>query len=276
MSVILQPSRAFPLVRQIANHTDSSTYYVRAIVRDADGSTIDTLDLEDKTGQRFQISYRVPADPSGQGRYISVVTSVYTDSGYTTKSQNYGDEETTYLIFDRVMPAMRGGGGGNLGGGGSLDSGTIRRIVGEELDKRKPEPIKFPKMPTMRFEEVLVSLNDLAVAIGKLPQKNVDLTPLLQAIAKAQQAIETKEVMTKADIAPLASALGEVKRNMSGELSDLKSIYLTGERNLLDNVQEKIEQSLGSLELTIAPTITNIKPKQEAQPSTFDLNKFVS
>lgn len=279
MSVILQPSRAFPLVRQIANHTDSSTYYVRAIVRDADGTTIDTLDLEDKTGQRFQISYRVPADPSGQGRYISVVTSVYTDSGYTTKSQNYGDEETTYLIFDRVMPAMRGGGGGNLGGGGSLDSGTIRRIVSEELEKAKPEPIEIPEveMPTMRFDEVLGAIQKVTKAIKAVPTEKVDLSGVLQGLTALAGKIDDKEVTPEADLQPIVEAVQDIQKNIGEGFADLATIYTESERRLLGSVEKKIGESMESMELTIAPTVSGVQKKTpEAQPTPFDLNKFVS
>src|SRR5688572_8979423 len=109
----LQPQAYFTVVRQIANHTDTNTYYVRAVVRNAyTDEIIATLDLTDKTGQRFKKDWHVPGDPSGQGFYISIVTSVYSDNGYTTKSDSYGDEENTYLVQERVLPLMRGGGGG--------------------------------------------------------------------------------------------------------------------------------------------------------------------
>src|SRR5947209_2026571 len=112
MSLILHPQNSFTVVRQIANHLDTDTNYVRAVIRNAyTDAIIDTLDLTDKGSQRFSKNWQVPADPSGQGFYISIVTSVYTDSGYTTKNPNYGDEENTYLVQDRVPLARHGGGG---------------------------------------------------------------------------------------------------------------------------------------------------------------------
>src|SRR3954470_5696834 len=122
----LQPQGNFTIVRQIANHLDSDTNYVQAVIRNAyTDAIIDTLDLTDKGGQRFKKDWQVPADPSGQGFYISVVTSVYTTSGYTTKNSNYGDEENTYLVQDRVLAR----------GGGSLDAYTVRKIVQDEIAK---------------------------------------------------------------------------------------------------------------------------------------------
>ena len=82
MCLTLQPQASFTLVRQIANHTDSSTYYVRAVIRNAyTDELISTLDLTDRGSQRFSKNWQVPADPSGEGFYLSIVTSVYTDSG---------------------------------------------------------------------------------------------------------------------------------------------------------------------------------------------------
>ncbi len=52
MSVILQPQSSFPIVRQIANHLDSTVYYVRAVVRNADGDIIDTVNLASQGSQR--------------------------------------------------------------------------------------------------------------------------------------------------------------------------------------------------------------------------------
>ncbi len=87
MSLVLQPQKSFTVVRQIANHLDSATYYVRAVIRNAyTDELIETLDLTSRGSQRFSKNWQVPADPSGEGFYISIVTSVYTDSGYTTKS----------------------------------------------------------------------------------------------------------------------------------------------------------------------------------------------
>src|SRR3954451_7251835 len=99
--VPLKPQQWFTVVRQIANHLDADTNYVRAVIRNAyTDAIVATLDLDNKGGQRFTKNWRVPADPSGQGFYVSIVTSVYTDAGYTTKNENYGDEENTYFVSD--------------------------------------------------------------------------------------------------------------------------------------------------------------------------------
>jgi len=105
----LLPQKEFTVVRQISNHIDTNEYFVRAVIRYAYTDTLITnLDLDLKGDQRYSKNWQTPADVSGQGTWISIVTSVYTDSGHTTKSENYGDEVDTYLVRDDLSPAMKG------------------------------------------------------------------------------------------------------------------------------------------------------------------------
>lgn len=270
MSVILQPQVAFPLVRQIGNHTDSTVYYVRAIVRNAAGDTIDTVNLASQGDQRYQTSWKVPADTSGQGAYISVVTSVYTDSAYTTKSENYGDEETTYLIFDRVMPAMRGG------GGGSLARRDVRDVIREELERLpKPEPVKMPEMPKMRFDEVLTAIRETTQAIRAVPTDKVDLSGVLRSIEALEVKIDAKEVTPETDLQPVLDAVKDAQKGIGEGFADLATIYQSAERELLEKVEATIEGAMENLELTIAPTVSSVakKPK-EAEEIPFDVSKL--
>lgn len=270
MSVILQPQVAFPIVRQIANHTDSTVYYVRAVVRNAAGDVIDTVNLASQGDQRYQTSWRVPADTSGQGAYISIVTSVDIDSGYTTKSENYGDEETTYLIFDRVMPAMRGGGGGGLA------RRDVRDVIREELERLpKPEPVKMPEMPKMRFDEVLTAISRVKNDTETIPKERTDLAPVLKAMDALSAKIDAKEVTPETDLQPVLEAVKDAQKGIGEGFADLATIYQSAERDLLAKVEETIESAMDSMELTIAPTVSGVtkKPKQEEE-IPFDVTKL--
>lgn len=282
--MILQPQVDYPIVRQIANHLDNATYYVQAVVRDADGTTLATVNLVDQGGQRFQRRYRVPADRSGQGTYISVVTSVYTDSGYTTKSSNYGDEETTYLIFDRVMPAMRGGGGGNL------DAGTIRRIVGEELDKREKEEkeIEFPEIPEAKDYSVSIAniqemINSVKTAIEKIPTERTDLTHVLTGIQNLAVAIDEKEVTPETDLTPVLEEISNVYNLVSAELEIHQDSAMKAKEDLQTTIVETIRDGMENTEFTqevmIRPKRMNRKEEtKETQPKKepFNIRQLVS
>ena len=205
MSLVLQPQGSFTVVRQIANHTDTNTYYVQAVIRKAyTDEIIDTIQLTDRGAQRFSKNWQVPADPSGQGFYISIVTSVYTDSGYTTKSENYGDEENTYLVQERVL---------HLAGGGGLDAFTVRQIVREELGKLPPQE-PFPPIPPGRWDEVLTGIAELRddknvlAAIAKV-QKVVDSLPKEIPPTNLESVTERQDELIDA-IRPLTEKMGEV------------------------------------------------------------------
>lgn len=186
---------------------------MRAVIRNAyTDAIIATLDLDDKGSQRFKKDWQVPADPSGEGFYISIVTSVYTDSGYTTKSENYGDEENTYLVSEQAASLRGGVVGQGLGRGTGPDAYTIRRIVSEEIAKIKiPEAkdivIPTPKEYEMRWDDVLGAVKQATVDIIKAIPAPSDLAPLSDKLTALEQAIKDKEVTPVTDLEPVINAL---------------------------------------------------------------------
>lgn len=278
MSLQLQPGNSFTVVRQLNNPYITDTFYVKAVIRNAyTDAIIDTLQLTDKGGQRFKKDWQVPADPSGQGFYISIVTSVYSDSGYTTKSENYGDEESTYLVADRLLNAMRGG------GDNSLDLYSIRKVIQEELNKGlekvKPEPVKIPKQKVyeMRWEEVLSSIDDLKTITKKIPvvQKSYDTqfasieNTVVSASSQIVTAIQEKEVTPAPDFTPVRE---QMKKNLDATLGVLERI---GE-SLITVAQKAITSQLGKIQANLsfnsAPIVQKEPTKSPLQP--IDLNKL--
>lgn len=228
--MILRPQKNFTVVRQLANHTDTATYYVRAVIRDAfTDEILATLDLDSKGGQRFSKAWLVAADVSGQGRDISIVTSVYTNSGYTTKSENYGDEENTHIIENANFM-----GGGVSMGGGKLDSATIRRIFVEEFKKIKEEDTKEPEGATEapepedtrlieKLDEVLTAVK--AINIPEVQQsEKVDLQPILNGMSTIYNAILDKEVTPPTDlneVKTIATNIVDSNRQLAERVIDI-------------------------------------------------------
>jgi len=272
MSVILQPQASFPIVRQIGNHTDPVTYYVRAVVRNASGTTIDTVNLEAQGEQRYQTSWQVPADATGHGVYISIVTSVYTDAGYTTKSENYSDEENTYLVFDRVLPAMRGG------GGGGLDSRTVRRIIQEELDKLpKPEKVEIPE-PEMRWEEVLEAVQSVTKAMPKIPkQEKVDLSSIASGIQSVMDTIGAQQ-FPETDLNPVLESLESLSIRVSEEQGQLRQELTQTKSDMesqLQTLKESVEKAIQDIQSTeFTFKAQREKKEKEEEPIKFDLSKL--
>jgi uncharacterized protein YoxC len=286
MTPSLQPQAYFPIVRQIANHLDGTTYYIRAVVRNADGDIIDTVNLDSKGSQRYQSRYRVPADSSGQGAYISIITSVYTDAGYTTKSSNYGDEENTYLVFDRILSSRGGGGGGNL------DIGTIRRVVAEELEKAKLEPVEpeddesendtlSPKIDaiTLTSSNIFSILKNLKEVIDGLPKENVSLESVENGLKTVQEMITSKEVTPPTDIQPVIDTLDQIAVDVIEQVGELRE-YLAGtEEQLKNTIVATVEENMKSAKFVNEFKIesaTAAKPTPQPEQPVYDINKLAS
>ncbi len=215
----LIPSRTFTIVRQLNNPAITDTFYVRAVLRNAYSDTIlDTLNLTDKGGQRFKKDWIVPPDPLGLGMYVSIVTSVYTDSGYTTKSDIYGDEEETYLLANLPRQAT---------GGGGVDYRAMRSMMAEEIAKiPKVEIPDVPeqKEPVMRWGEVMNALDEVKSLLQAIPTKQADLSPIVSKIEQAMQAIEAKEVTPSTDLSPVLSAINETKSGVDMNHEEMKQL----------------------------------------------------
>ncbi len=267
MSVPLRPQQNFTVVRQIANHLDTATYYVRAVIRNAyTDEILETLNLTDKGGQRFKGDWRVAADPSGQGFYVSIVTSVYTDSGYTTKSENYGDEENTHLVSQNFGAAATGGGGGIGRGAGTLDAYTIRRILREEIEKMKPEPVEIPEFPAMRFGEVLASLQSLETALSRIPTDQVDTSPILGALERVQAAIDAKPVTAPTDLSPVLKALNTLAPELQTGMRNIITLLDDAQGRFSEEVVKEIERIFKETEFSIAPSTARLSPPKAEQP----------
>ena len=215
------PQQNFTIVRQIADHTDVATYYVRAVVRNAfTDEIIATLDLDSKGSQRYKKDWQVPVDRFGQGTWISIVTSVYEDSGHTTKSSLYGDEEATHVILARESSFGKGG-GGSVGNGGSLSLRDIKDAVREIIIENKvkipkPQKIEFPEQEKyeMRWDEVLSALNAVKEAVSKIPTEQVDLIDVLDGIKRTEEGIQGINI-PELDLSPILSEMKKDRKQNS-------------------------------------------------------------
>jgi len=269
MSLILNPQKSFTVVRQIANHIDTNEYFVRAVIRYAyTDALITNLDLDLKGDQRYSKNWQVVADPSGQGTYISIVTSVYTDAGHTTKSENYGDEENTYRVFDDMSPAMKGGGGG-------LDMRTTRRIIEESLEKMKfpeQEKISIPKQKEYddKFIELTRGLSDIKTLVASIPTENVNLSPLMTRLNELSQEVKTKPVTKETDLKPMIKLLQDKMEDNKDDREinrkEMKDILSSLESNLSDVMEKKLPEAMKEITFTVPPvkmSSQNIEKKEE-------------
>jgi hypothetical protein len=249
----LIPSRNFTVVRQIANHTDTATYYVQAVIRNAyTDAIIATLNLTDKGGQRFKSDWLVPPEPSGLGSFISIVTTVYTDSGYTTKSADYGLEENTYL-WATLQTTY--GGGGQQGFSEKFDYRRLRDIVTEEITKipqvEIPEQKEVPE-PVMRWDEVLSKCDEMMNHMKSMPQEQKDDTEVLAKLEEISKLVNEKEVTPETDLKPILDKLNE--ENDTNELNhdEAKSMIDASTKKIIEAIPKEMLKAIKKVKIVTA------------------------
>src|SRR3990167_4641285 len=184
----LNPGETYTIVRELGDPNDTATYYVRAIIRNSStGATITTVNLTDQTGQRFTGSWVVIADAEGQGTYVDITTRVFTDSGYTTLSDVYQDENHQHLVQERVVRLNLLGFSGKkkrLGGGESFNWERLQKIIEDALDKNQ----KLDK------EQLIKGLLALESSIKKAIDSHVevDLKNLISDVSSFRKDMESR------------------------------------------------------------------------------------
>lgn len=235
--ISIQPQSQFAIVRQLADHTDITTYYVQAVIRNSiSDEIIDTINLTDKTGGRFLKTWEVPADVSGFGFYIDITTSVYSDSGYTTKATAYGDELEDYLVFDRIKGSGGGGGGADI----DVDYKKIEKILIKTI-----EPLTSLKNidlgPVLKKIEGVINKVD---GIKIPPPENINLIPALEAIRRSEKnivkSISEKEVIPKTDLEEVKGVILQAIANKNINLSDVIN-NLMEIKKIVDGLQHNID-----------------------------------
>jgi hypothetical protein len=255
----------------VSDPSDTATYYVRAVVRDSvSGAILATLDLEDKTGQRFAYNYVAPADRSGQGKYIDVTTTVYSDAGYTTRTGIYADENETYLVKSDTQL------GGGFGMGEGVSYKEIRKIIKEELEK-----IEMPEMPEMKeAKDLTPEMQAMETRIMgridaiEIPRpERVDLNPILAGLDEITNtllvAIDNKEVTPETDLNPVLEMVQQLP------IQELMDVYqqakeMTDTLNAVVENQAELDQLRTAAEQFVNSTKTKKLPQPKQGNPTLD------
>ena len=254
----LQPREYFPISRLLPDPSDSNTYYLQAIVRNAtSGATIDTVNLITQGSRLYAAAWQTPADPSGRGLFITITTSVYTDSGYTTKSEVYGEESDTFVVFDRFNSLQ-------------LLATQISAIVGSEneIDYKR-----IKKMIDVLYDKISDRLTKIESKEGPKP---VNLKPVLESLDVLRSAIKAIDIPPPADpvdVGPLMESLSAGVSDLKAAISDIKipdpadPVDLAPVVDRLDAVEKTRSeemQKVASLVEELRPTIDVIKKFADA------------
>ena len=275
--MILRPQENFTVVRVLTDHTDSGTYYVKAVIRNSrTGDTITSLNLTDQGSRRFTRNWQVP-EFNGDMMFVDITTTVYTDSGYTTKSSNYGEEVKTIQIERRRA--------GHTGGGAaSVDYKKVKQIVKDCIAEIQmpeiPEQIKPENFDYDRIaNEVSAAVIVMREAVSMIPAQVESIlaktvSPELQKAASellsAVNGIDIPEP-EKLDLTPVLEAYENSGLTTSGE--HLEKTSAAFERMVQElpqlfeqvkKIQEHVQQFNHVMMMPYGGM--NTQPKQEKQP----------
>lgn len=230
--ISLKPREQFKIVRQLADHTDATTYYVRAVIRNSvSGAIIETLNLTDETNGRFTKLWEVPSDVSGEGFYIDITLSVYSDSGYTTKASSYGDSNEQYLVYDRRPPSVGGG-------GVDVDYKKIEKILALAL-----KPLADRK--ELDLAPVLLQIKGVLgkVEAIKIPNpEKLDQTPVLLRLTSVEKtivkAIDNKPVTPVTELSGLEKNITDAITKKEPNLEKVYKLFSDLSKLITDHVTE--------------------------------------
>lgn len=215
----LRPASTFTINRILSDHTDTETRYVRATVYDSDTrALLDTKNLTDNGNRWFSAPYKVPYDNVfNLGKYILIITTVYDDAGYTTKSPNYTQESEEYLILEPFNNHAQ------FGGGDSIDYATLYK----EMRKIFKEEMKGIEMPKMEMPDMKPHMKEMMAK--------------MQEIEKKVDAIEIPEIEKpeKIDLTPLDNKMDAV---MNETIKEIKALPKFKETNLTPVIQTIIKE----------------------------------
>ena len=193
----LQPDENYPITYGIPDHTDSDTHYIQAVIRNsATDAVIATVNLADQgDGHRFKYNWHVVPDQTGMGFWITIVTSVYTDSGYTSKNTNYGDKYEEHLIQRRQNPVI------DIP---DVDYKRIEKSVAAQIAAafgKLPEPLNPDKLPKVDLRPVLDAIFAIHSDVRRIPAQQpepTDLSPLMGKLEEVHGSVRDAHEAVKA------------------------------------------------------------------------------
>jgi hypothetical protein len=265
-----EPRSVYTIAREIPDPYDVSTYYVRAVIRDARTYTlIDTVDLYDNGDHVFTKEWRLPADSSGQGKQILIKTTVYTDNGYTTKSETYAEELTTEILIKTAAVPQ--------GGWGETDFDPmvrgIEKMINAKIDAL-PKPEKVDLTP---IENLLNHVSFLVESIVIPEQKETDLRPVIEEMKSIENKIDSIVIPEpeKLNLTPALQAIQAIRIPVHEVgMKDVKSL----KEDLLKEITSlrKLYKNRQNMVLTIDPRIQEVPEKEEEDPKVKELNDKIS
>jgi hypothetical protein len=287
----IQPRQYFPISRNLADPNDTATYYLQAVIKNATtGATIQTVNLTNLSGRLHAASWQAPADSTGRGLFITITTTVYTDSGRTTKSDVYQEEHETYLVYDRFNMlqalAMQINALSEGGQGADIDYKKIREIFKAVAEKIKPEVHIETK--NVDFGQVLTRIDQIpgkVVSAIEFPEtEDIDFSPVIKEVQKNSKEIVKKiddlDIPEDVDLSPVLEAIDSLSVDgFTEKVKKINELMTTLHENFekfSPDIQKSMEKILSELKDFLYAVAVKEGSQQKEKPAgpRTELNRF--
>ena len=242
--MFFQPYTDYVIPRQIYNERDFGQKFVKAWVFDAatDDTILDGVEMTESSDElgRFRYTYRLPGDPTGNGRQLRIKTVVYTDSGYTERDLNYEIEEIDIVVRD--FNVLGGGGGSGIDYDYLID--LIKKLIKKEIKEVDLQPLEG-KVDSLN-SSVIDTINNLPIPeIPKVIIKKVEI----------EKEVEKKEEI---DLSPITEKINQImeliteKEDLKKELVEIKEKQSSNENEKIEKIVETIVGNIKKIDTKLA------------------------
>ena len=258
------------------NPADTATYYVQAVVKDKlSGATLLTQNLTDNGNHYFSGKWTTPQDPTGQGRELLVITTVYTDAGYSVISDAYGAIYDTWIV--QARPQFYGGGGFPA----EIDYAKIEALIEAKLNTL-PAPIE-PE--AVDLSPVLKRIDELETVLPVMEDINPSLEKLKAIINEMSSLMESHRTMIASQGDDAVAKILEASHNGQTALADISdkahehlrthvhALTEIASGEMKRNVKETREGFAGALKdamsktIPVSVSVATPRPPKEEQPA---------
>jgi uncharacterized membrane-anchored protein YhcB (DUF1043 family) len=242
------------------NRLDTATYYPVVTITDKRSGAVllPATELDNLGSDRYGTDWNVPQDPSGQGRQICKVITVYEDAAHTAISGIYGSWETDFLIYD-IKPL---GGVGGGGGGSYIDYNAIRKMIVEEINKIPKTEIDFKEL-LEEIGEVKTGVKEKIRQVFNLDKKTENLSNLEKELEQTIKEVDSRSLKSEIRINNAIDDFNQKIDAISEKIKSHSDGSLEGIKNLSSEEIQNIRQEIANGAKTIIKVFNEEKIKIE-------------
>lgn len=289
-----RPNEIVGISHLITDPLDVGLYYVRAVLRDSrTNATIRSVDLtrDSSNTRRFYGEIQMPDVQQSQSRSVDITTTVYTDSGYTTQSEEHQEVSNMYIVAERWNEAM------GFGGGGGISRKDVREVVTEILSKVRAEdekkanekktedrPVKLPESVVELMKDTLVAVRSAEESLKNAVSESDSRENVKSAKEMLEKAAKSIPEEVKASMRMLMKDMQRSDRSEASEKVDSATKKMTEENkslieemikqfadvvkylDILGKRLEKLEQKQWTFALTPLDSVKPMKEEKEEDP----------